>query len=239
MRDTSTWAGHMELQVISLVTHTNICIHRLLSPRWHINTFASTSVRCIHLSYHNGEHYNSVRRIDDSGGGPAKLILLETPVLEERKDGKGKAACKRYSFKNQTQQKAEAPVVEAQTIEKDDDAENVCNFSGSELEPDVPLKLIGSENREDVSPESQNRTSGQVQKVARNKACPCGSKKKYKACCGAVMSKHRAQEMACSSTEVLSNKARKQNLRNNKGGIYPLCQRLYIQQKREGYSLAI
>jgi hypothetical protein len=28
-------------------------------------------------SYHNGEHYNSIRRIDDSGDGPAKVIKLE------------------------------------------------------------------------------------------------------------------------------------------------------------------
>ena len=28
-----------------------------------------------------------------------------------------------------------------------------------------------------------------LQKVARNQACSCGSKKKYKACCGAVIAK--------------------------------------------------
>ena len=28
-------------------------------------------------SYHDGEHYNSIRRIDDTGDGPAKTIELE------------------------------------------------------------------------------------------------------------------------------------------------------------------
>lgn len=28
-----------------------------------------------------------------------------------------------------------------------------------------------------------------LQKIARNKVCPCGSKKKYKACCGSVSGK--------------------------------------------------
>ncbi|KAG5614650.1 hypothetical protein H5410_014474 [Solanum commersonii] len=27
-------------------------------------------------------------------------------------------------------------------------------------------------------------------KIPRNKACPCGSKKKYKSCCGSVAGKH-------------------------------------------------
>jgi hypothetical protein len=29
MRDDGTWAGHMELQATSLVTHHNICIHQV------------------------------------------------------------------------------------------------------------------------------------------------------------------------------------------------------------------
>lgn len=29
MEKDGTWAGHMELQAASLVTHTNICIHRV------------------------------------------------------------------------------------------------------------------------------------------------------------------------------------------------------------------
>lgn len=29
MGEDGTWAGHMELQAASLVTHTNICIHRV------------------------------------------------------------------------------------------------------------------------------------------------------------------------------------------------------------------
>jgi hypothetical protein len=28
-------------------------------------------------SYHDGEHYNSVRRQDDPGDGPAKPIIIE------------------------------------------------------------------------------------------------------------------------------------------------------------------
>ncbi|GAQ86487.1 hypothetical protein KFL_002920040 [Klebsormidium nitens] len=77
MREDGTWAGNMELQAASLVTRANICIHRVQSPRWHIRNFDVAETRTIHLSYHDGEHYNSVRREDDPGGGPALPIHVE------------------------------------------------------------------------------------------------------------------------------------------------------------------
>jgi OTU domain-containing protein 3 len=39
MRQDGTWAGHMELQATSLVTESDICIHRLDFPRWQIMNF--------------------------------------------------------------------------------------------------------------------------------------------------------------------------------------------------------
>ncbi|VAH54034.1 unnamed protein product [Triticum turgidum subsp. durum] len=65
MKD-GTWAGNMELQAGSLVTGRNICIHMLNSPRWYINNFSGREAsNMVHLSYHHGEHYNSVRLTED------------------------------------------------------------------------------------------------------------------------------------------------------------------------------
>ncbi|KAF6143966.1 hypothetical protein GIB67_017574 [Kingdonia uniflora] len=77
MEKDGTWAGNMELQAASLVTHSNICIHRILSPRWYIRNFDDYATRMIHLSYHNEEHYNSVRLKEDSCSGPAKPIVIK------------------------------------------------------------------------------------------------------------------------------------------------------------------
>ncbi|KAL5564319.1 hypothetical protein UlMin_027483 [Ulmus minor] len=44
-----TWAGHMELQIDSLVTRSNICIHRNMSPRWYIWNFDDRGVHIVHL----------------------------------------------------------------------------------------------------------------------------------------------------------------------------------------------
>ncbi|CAL5070667.1 unnamed protein product [Urochloa decumbens] len=73
-----TWAGHMELQAASLLTRRNICIHMLNSPRWYINNFAGReATNMIHLSYHHGEHYNSVRLREDPCQGPAMPVLIK------------------------------------------------------------------------------------------------------------------------------------------------------------------
>ncbi|XP_027193013.1 OVARIAN TUMOR DOMAIN-containing deubiquitinating enzyme 7 isoform X2 [Cicer arietinum] len=77
MENDGTWAGHMELQAASLVTHSNICIHRNMFPRWYIRNFDDRGVRMVHLSYHDGEHYNSVRLKDDPCDGPARSIVIK------------------------------------------------------------------------------------------------------------------------------------------------------------------
>lgn len=77
MEKDGTWAGHMELQAASLVTHSNICIHRNSSPRWYIKNFSDHDAQMIHLSYHDFEHYNSVRLKEDTCSGPARPIIIK------------------------------------------------------------------------------------------------------------------------------------------------------------------
>ena len=64
MKKSGTWAGHMEIQAASLLTRTNICIHRLSSPKLEIKNFNNRNVRTLHLSYHERRHYNSAVRLD-------------------------------------------------------------------------------------------------------------------------------------------------------------------------------
>lgn len=50
----------------------NITIHQLHQPPWVVKNFPD-SARTIHLSFHDGEHYNSVRQEGDEGTGPAEF----------------------------------------------------------------------------------------------------------------------------------------------------------------------
>ncbi|KAG5028749.1 hypothetical protein JHK87_012263 [Glycine soja] len=70
METDGTWAGHMELQAASPVTRKHV-------PRWYIRNFGDRGIRMIHLSYHDGEHYNSVRLKDDPFDGPARPIVIK------------------------------------------------------------------------------------------------------------------------------------------------------------------
>ncbi|KAF2936433.1 OVARIAN TUMOR DOMAIN-containing deubiquitinating enzyme 7 isoform X5 [Oryza sativa Japonica Group] len=78
MLEDGTWAGHMELQAASILKRKNICIHMLNSPRWYIRNFSDReATSMIHLSYHQGEHYNSVRLREDPCQGPAMPVIIK------------------------------------------------------------------------------------------------------------------------------------------------------------------
>eukprot|EP00878_Enallax_costatus_P046915 GHUV01057234.1.p1 GENE.GHUV01057234.1~~GHUV01057234.1.p1 ORF type:complete len:165 (+),score=47.85 GHUV01057234.1:554-1048(+) len=73
MKKEGVWAGHMELQAASLLLQANIHVYQAGQPRWAMVNFPK-GCRELHLSYHDGEHYNSIRRIDDYNPGPPELI---------------------------------------------------------------------------------------------------------------------------------------------------------------------
>lgn len=66
-------------------THRRVCFgascvashtraSQLEQPRWEMNV--APGARTLHLSYHDGEHYNSVRNIDDNGfDAPTKIVI--------------------------------------------------------------------------------------------------------------------------------------------------------------------
>lgn len=61
MRTDGVWAGHIEIQAISLVFEVNIRIHQCSKPSYTIHNHAEDDAPAIHMFYHFGEHYASVR----------------------------------------------------------------------------------------------------------------------------------------------------------------------------------
>lgn len=51
---------------------------QLQQPRWEIVNFPQAQV--LHLSYHDGEHYNSVRNADDNGSDVPTPIVIRAPT---------------------------------------------------------------------------------------------------------------------------------------------------------------
>lgn len=78
MRKDGTWAGYMEVVAASRCLGANLTIYQAGQPRWHVVNHPD-GCPVLHLSYHDGQHYNSVRCADDFGHGPPAPVLLTGP----------------------------------------------------------------------------------------------------------------------------------------------------------------
>ncbi|CAA0832801.1 SEC-C motif-containing protein / OTU-like cysteine protease family protein [Striga hermonthica] len=216
MGEDGTWAGHVELQAASLVTHSNICIHRNMSPRWYIRNFDKLEARMIHLSYHDGEHYNSVRSKDDSCAGPAREIVIKGDAAVSANTNQPKATARKSKDEGRRAVvKAGSGCEDAAKVEQalqqmggdvdaaveillteqrllDGTVADEPQCEKSEHPVDETCKLDSSGNGVEISCQ-RNSLQKDEKKISRNKACPCGSKKKYKSCCGAVAGKSSAR----------------------------------------------
>ncbi|CAN8070282.1 unnamed protein product [Agarophyton chilense] len=61
MRNDGVWADNLELQAISMACSVNIRVHQSGKPSYDIRNHPAKQAVSIHLSYHFGEHYASVR----------------------------------------------------------------------------------------------------------------------------------------------------------------------------------
>ncbi|XP_060191099.1 OVARIAN TUMOR DOMAIN-containing deubiquitinating enzyme 7 isoform X2 [Lycium barbarum] len=227
MEKDGTWAGHMELQAASLVTHTNICIHRHMSPRWYIQNFDNRESRMLHLSYHDGEHYNSIRLKEDSCTGPASPIIIKADADLSAKSREVIAAAKSKgdTGRNIVQVGSVKVVMAGSGCDDREKVKQVLQQVGGDVDAALEF-LIAEQGSEDQlnandnisclasTPQGEHDTKSgdspcekgssdcsakgasdkhtsqeDEKKIPRNKACPCGSKKKYKSCCGSVAGK--------------------------------------------------
>ncbi|CAH8329799.1 unnamed protein product [Eruca vesicaria subsp. sativa] len=256
MDDDGTWAGNMELQAASLVTRSNICIHRSLSPRWYIRNFEDARTRMIHLSYHDGEHYNSLRSKEDACGGPARSVVIEADAKVSAASKQAKATeskSKQRSDKCNVDAGAIKVVMSGSCCDNAEKAEQVLVQVNGDVDAAIEFliaeqgmesltendsetasaaeKITNRKEASDSTMESNEATNEEEssscsnietilakcslqtdeKKIPRNKSCPCGSKKKYKSCCGTAAGRSSSVKLLVSQT-MESKKGRK-NLR--------------------------
>ncbi|KAG8474725.1 hypothetical protein CXB51_031460 [Gossypium anomalum] len=294
MEKDGTWAGHMELQAASLVTRRNICIHRNMSPRWYIKNFQDRAARMVHLSYHDEEHYNSVRLKEDPCNGPAMPIIIKADAdisvssnqakaaVSKTKGAAGKDCINTGSIKLvmagsgcESEEKVEQVLLQvdgdvdaaiefliAEQGAEECTAANdslTCHANGSygngraailsvlsiQVHPSISGFMnpscadfqrrrndengnseqhkeenVGKTCEQDPSSDGTKTLGGNTpwldeKKIPRNKLCPCGSKKKYKACCGSVSGRSSTKIMVNQPMEA--RKGRKERKQSNKG----------------------
>ncbi|XP_024977814.1 OTU domain-containing protein 3 isoform X2 [Cynara cardunculus var. scolymus] len=243
-----TWAGHMELQAASLVTHSNICIHRKSSPRWYIKNFDDHDAQMIHLSYHDWEHYNSVRLKEDTlkshqanaAVAKAKSSSGKTDIPPESiKTVKIGSGCEDDEKIQQVLLQVDGDVdaaiefiiadqgTEEYLVENDrvtfpvdtshEHSSNNHLEKSEQCSEKIDNKTIKEKHACSNSERGNDKTNSlpDEKKIPRNKACPCGSKKKYKSCCGTAAG--RLSTVAVYNT-VDYGKSRKDKKQGKKGG---------------------
>ncbi|XWS29806.1 hypothetical protein CRYUN_Cryun24cG0061900 [Craigia yunnanensis] len=261
MEKDGTWAGHMELQAASLVTRRNICIHRNKSPRWYIKNFDDRGARMVHLSYHDEEHYNSVRLKEDPSNGPAMPIVIKADADISVSTNQAKAAVskpKGAAVKDNINTGSvklvmagsgceSAEKVEQVLLQVDGDVDAAIEFlveeqgteeytaandsltrhadgsygndenGNSEQHKEEAVKKTCEQDPSSDSIKTLDNSSFRPddKKIPRNKFCPCGSKKKYKACCGSVSGRSSTKFIVNPTTDA--RKGRKERKQGKKG----------------------
>lgn len=89
-----TYGGNDSIVAFARNNGVDIVIHQLNNPRWviHGSEFSKSQQKIeLHLAYHNGEHYSSVRRLTDPDDGPAwqynqKNSQLQSMVRKNRNE---------------------------------------------------------------------------------------------------------------------------------------------------------
>jgi OTU domain-containing protein 3 len=78
-----TWGGQLEIQALSVVHNFNCIVHQVDNPIMVFSNYPLGTVKTIHISYHLGEHYNSVRLINDPCDGVPLVIGHELKLKEQ------------------------------------------------------------------------------------------------------------------------------------------------------------
>ena len=77
LAENGTFAGNDSIVAFARLHDITVVIHQLNKPLWQIHggKGGGAGRSEVHISYHNGDHYNSVRRMGDCGSSPSRIRL--------------------------------------------------------------------------------------------------------------------------------------------------------------------
>uniref|UniRef100_A0A8C4WW19 OTU domain-containing protein 3 n=1 Tax=Eptatretus burgeri TaxID=7764 RepID=A0A8C4WW19_EPTBU len=86
-----TFAGNDAIVAFARNHQLTVVIHQLDSPVWEVKGLEKVGVRQLHIAYHHGDHYDSVRHLSDVTSQPTSICLqdIEMVAKELRKHNGG------------------------------------------------------------------------------------------------------------------------------------------------------
>lgn len=113
-----TFAGNDAIVAFARNHQLNVVIHQLNAPLWQIRGTDKSSVRELHIAYRYGEHYDSVRRINDNSEAPAHLQTDFQILHQDESNKREKVKTKAVDFEDDLRDEVE------------DAVQKVCNATG-------------------------------------------------------------------------------------------------------------
>jgi hypothetical protein len=188
MQRDAIWGGNLEIQALAMRFSVNFYIHIYNHPMYIVHNFENP-LKNIHMSYHDGEHYNSVRlKIDTQDDDmpmdiPLELINMveqSTNMIigEDDNEGEGSTAINTEADGGDIEKDEDDPEEEGNNPEvlppKDE-----LSFFGNNIK-DMKLKNNDEETKRCIITEE-----GIIMDIPKDfSKCHCGNgNKKYKNCC--------------------------------------------------------
>ena len=155
LRKKGTHAGNDAIVAFAKLHHLNVAIHQLNQPILMITgTKDSIIARELHIAYHNGEHYSSVRRID------AKTTVHHKDRLASRHTEW--IRCSQYKDQSSHQIGKERSQMDIEKQYKDSWRKTETSWSRSNNQADVPKLSKGQETHQEVKKTIHKHVPGSV-----------------------------------------------------------------------------
>ncbi|KAM6371677.1 OTU domain-containing protein 3 isoform 1-T2 [Pluvialis apricaria] len=191
-----TFAGNDAIVAFARNNQMNVVIHQLNAPLWQIRGTDKNNVRELHIAYRYGEHYDSVRRINDDSEAPAYLQM--------------EMLCKNNSNKEEEMKPQKGDSEDEIEVEMEDAIQKVCNATGCS-DIDLVSQIL---EVEDYNVESTIFAIFQMNEVERISAEEqCDPQSKDQKSCSRTL-----QEENGTGSRIFGNQSLHQDeIENNKG----------------------
>ncbi|KAK4809835.1 hypothetical protein QYF61_021295 [Mycteria americana] len=191
-----TFAGNDAIVAFARNNQMNVVIHQLNAPLWQIRGTDKNNVRELHIAYRYGEHYDSVRRINDDSEAPAYLQM--------------EMLCNNDSNKEEEVKPQKGDSEGESEVEMEDAIQKVCNATGCS-DIDFVSQILETE---DYNIESAIFAVFQVNEVERiSTEEQCGPQSKDQESC----SRTSCEENGTGSRIFGNQSLHQDEIENNKG----------------------